>query len=242
MNKNKKLEQFNKGEIIIYKPEDGDGNFEVRFQKETVWLSIDQMATLFGRDKSVISRHIKNIFNDKELDKKSVIANFATTAADGKIYDVNYYNLDVVISVGYRVKSLQGVSFRTWATKVLKSYLLKGYVSEKRLLEIEEKFQKLQDAIVFLRKKSEAKLLEGQEKEILNLLADYSKTLTLLGQYDKNQLREVKGKKSEFILSYDHCKAVITEVKTRLIAKKEAGDIFGNEIEHKFESIIKNLY
>lgn len=110
------------------------------------------------------------------------------------------------------------------------------------MLEIEEKFQKLQDAIVFLRKKSEVKLLEGQEKEILNLLADYSKTLTLLGQYDKNQLKEIKGKRSEFVLSYDNCKTIIIEIKTNLVAKKEAGDIFGTEIEHKFESIIKNLY
>ena len=110
----------NKGEILIYKTEDGLTKIDVTLEDETVWLSLDQMAELFQRDKSTVSRHIKNIFKEGELVQSSVVANFATTAADGKRYNVDYYNLDVIISVGYRVKSLRGTQFRIWATKRLK--------------------------------------------------------------------------------------------------------------------------
>lgn len=243
MIKKKKIEQFNKGEIIIYKPKSGDIEIKVKLDNETVWLTQAQMAELFQKTIPTINEHIKNIFKEGELSEDSVVRNFRITASDGKQYSTNFYSLDVIISVGYRVKSQRGTQFRIWATNVLKKYLLKGYaVNEQRLLEAKDKFKELQNAIAFLRKKSKAKILEGQEKEILNLLADYSKTLTLLGQYDKNQLKEVKGKKSEFVLSYEHCQNVIAEVKLGLMAKKEAGDIFGNEIEHKFESIAGNLY
>ena len=111
----------------MYTTEDGVTKVEVTFDNETVWLSLDQMAELFQRDKSTISRHIKNIFVEGELSKNSVVANFATTASDGKVYQVDYYNLDVIISVGYRVKSLRGTQFRIWATKVLKEYMQKGF-------------------------------------------------------------------------------------------------------------------
>ena len=110
----------NYGEIIIYQTDDGLTKINVNMQEETVWLSLDQMAELFQRDKSKISRHIKKIFEEGELQRNSVVANFATTAADGKVYNVDYYNLDVIISVGYRVKSQRGVQFRIWATNVLK--------------------------------------------------------------------------------------------------------------------------
>ena len=113
-------------EIIMYQTEDGLTKIETTFESDTVWLSIDQMAELFQRDKSTISRHIKNIFNEGELTRNSVVANFATTAADGKTYQVDYYNLDVTISVGYRVKSLRGTQFRIWASNNLKEYMKKG--------------------------------------------------------------------------------------------------------------------
>ncbi len=113
--------------VLMYTTEDGVTKVEVTFDNETVWLSLDQMAELFQRDKSTISRHIKNIFAEGELNKNSVVANFATTASDGKVYQVDYYNLDVIISVGYRVKSLRGTQFRIWATKILKEYMQKGF-------------------------------------------------------------------------------------------------------------------
>lgn len=122
-------------EIIMYKTEDGLTKIETNFDGDTVWLSIDQMAELFQRDKSTISRHIKNIFTEGELERNSVVANFATTAADEKTYQVDYYNLDVIISVGYRVKSLRGTQFRIWANNVLKEYLKKGFAMNDDLLK-----------------------------------------------------------------------------------------------------------
>lgn len=125
----------NHGELILYQTEDGLTKINVNMRNETVWLSLDQMAELFGRDKSTISRHIKNVFSEGELDRNSVVANFATTAADGKTYDVDYYNLDVIISVGYRVKSQRGVQFRIWATDRLKEYLIKGFTLDDERLK-----------------------------------------------------------------------------------------------------------
>ena len=128
----------NKGEIILYQP-DNSIQMEVRIENETVWLTQAQMVMLFGRDQSVISKHIRNIFREGELDKNSVYANFAYTATDGKTYTVDFYNLDVIISVGYRIKSQRGTQFRIWATKTLKDYLLKGYAINYRLDNLENK-------------------------------------------------------------------------------------------------------
>ena len=123
--------------FIIFKTEDNKVEVDVRFQDDTVWLTLDQMAELFDRDKSTVSRHIKNIFSEGELDKNSVVVNFATTAADGKTYQVDYYNLDVIISVGYRVKSIRGTQFRQWATKRLNEYIRKGFtMDDERLKEL----------------------------------------------------------------------------------------------------------
>lgn len=123
-----------KREAIVFKNGELELQVEVSPEKETVWLSLDQMAQLFDKNKSTVSRHIRNIFVENELEKNSVVANFATTAKDGKTYKVDYYNLDVIISVGYRVKSQRGIEFRKWASSILKDYLIKGYaVNEKRL-------------------------------------------------------------------------------------------------------------
>ncbi|EKA87697.1 virulence RhuM family protein [Bacteroides fragilis] len=127
-----------KGEIILYQPDEAV-KLEVRLENETVWLSIDEMSSLFGRDISVIGKHIRNIFKEEELIKDSVWAKFAYTASDNKTYQVDYYNLDVIISVGYRVKSKRGTQFRQWANKVLKEYLLKGYAINQRIEHLENK-------------------------------------------------------------------------------------------------------
>ncbi len=124
-----------KSNMIIYTTEDGLTKIEATFDEDTVWLSIDQMAELFQRDKSTISRHIKNVFSEGELQRESVVANFATTAADGKTYQVDYYNLDVIISVGYRVKSKRGTQFRIWATNILKEYMKKGFALDDERLK-----------------------------------------------------------------------------------------------------------
>ena len=119
--------EANNDNMLIYQSEDGKIKIDVRFENETVWLSLDQMTILFGRDKSTISRHIKNIFEEGELQALSVVANYATTATDGKTYQVDYYNLDVIISMGYWVKSQQGTQFRIWATQRLREYIIKGF-------------------------------------------------------------------------------------------------------------------
>jgi len=234
---------LNKGEIAIYKNQQNEVELKVKLEKETVWLSLDQMTVLFDRDKSVISRHIHNVFQEKELDKNSVVAKSATTAADGKIYQVIYYNLDVIISIGYRVKSQNGVKFRIWASRVLKRYLIQGYaINEKRLLETQSKFRELQDVIRFLQKQSKKELLIGQGAEILNLLADYSKTMSLLGQYDKGNLLDKKGQKAKFIIQFQDCVKIIISLKKELVNKKEVGDLFGQERNESFSGIVATLY
>jgi hypothetical protein len=131
-----------KGEIVLYKAVNGEATLEVRLEQDTVWLSLNQIADLFRRDKSVVSRHFRNVFKEKELDRKSVVAFFATTAADGKTYQVEYFNLDAIISVGYRVNSKRGTQFRIWATTVLKDHIVKGYTAnERRLKELRQSLQ-----------------------------------------------------------------------------------------------------
>lgn len=128
-------EKVEKSNILMYTTEDGVTKVEVTFDNDTVWLSLDQIADLFQRNKSTISRHIKNIFSEGELSRNSVVANFATTGSDGKRYHVDFYNLDVIISVGYRVKSLRGTQFRIWATNILKEYMIKGFALDDERLK-----------------------------------------------------------------------------------------------------------
>lgn len=232
-----------KNKIIIYKPQIGNIEFRIKLDKETVWLNQEQIAQLFAIDRSVITKHLRNIFNSGELKKSSVCAFFAHTAKDGKIYKTQFYSLDAIISVGYRVNSKKATQFRIWATKILRDYLLKGYVvNEKRLTEAREKFYELQNAVNFLEKKSKIKSLKGQEQGILTLLADYSRTLTLLEQYDRRKIKGRKGEKSKFILGYEFCLDIIKQLKKELILRKEAGHIFGSEMDHRFEGVIKSLY
>jgi len=186
----------------------------------------------------------KNDFNKGRIAiYNSVVAKSATTAADGKIYQVVYYNLDLIISIGYRVKSQNGVKFRIWASRVLKQYLIQGYViNEKRLLETQNKFRELQDVIMFLQKQSQKELLIGQRAEILSLLADYSKTMSLLGQYDKGSLLDKKGQKAKFLIQFQDCVRIIIRLKKELVNRKEVGDLFGQERNESFSGIIAALY
>jgi len=217
-------------EIIIYQP-DETIRLDVRLENETVWLSIDQMADLFKRDKSVVGKHIRNIFKESELVKDSVWAKFAYTASDGKIYQVDYYNLDVIISVGYRVKSLRGTQFRRWATKILKDHLLKGYSLNKQFERIEDKLSKhdsdinkLQQSVDFFVKTSllprQGVFYEGQvfdadifvtkyilsAKKSIVLIDNYVDitTLEMLAKKGKNvQLKIVTSKKGNGLAQSD---------------------------------------
>ena len=161
-------------EILMYQTEDGLTKIETAFDGDTVWLSLDQMAELFARDKSTVSRHIKNIFEEGELRQNSVVANFATTASDGKTYQVDYYNLDVIISVGYRVKSLRGTQFRIWTNGILKEYLQKGFTMDDERLKGNgggNYWKELLDRIRDIR--SSEKVLYRQVLDLYATSADY---------------------------------------------------------------------
>lgn len=165
----------NRTELMMYQTEDGQTKIDVRMENETVWLSLDQMAELFQRDKSTISRHIRNIFAEGELDREAVVAKFATTASDGKTYQVDFYNLDVIISVGYRVRSLRGTQFRIWANSVLKEYLIKGFaMNDDRLKDTGGKdyFDELLERVRDIR--SSEKVFWRKVLDIYATSADYS--------------------------------------------------------------------
>ena len=176
-------------QIIIYEDTNGEVKLDVSLENETVWLSQKQLEVLFDKSKKTISEHIGNIFKEGELEKDAVVRNFRTTASDGKNYNVTYYNLDVIISVGYRVKSKRGTAFRIWATKVLKEYLINGYainqkrLEQKGLKELNETISLLKDTI----SKSELELSEA--KGLLDVILNYSRTWSLLQGYDEDSLK-----------------------------------------------------
>lgn len=237
-----KKEELKKGEIIIYNDSKSKIELKIQLEKESVWMTQSQIAALFDTERSVITKHLNNVFKTRELDKNSVCAIFAHTAQDGKTYKTQFYNLDMILSVGYRVNSKQATKFRIWATNTLRNYLVKGYaINEKRILEAKEKFKELQSSILFLQEKSKHELLVGQEQEILSLLADYSKTLTLLEQYDKEKVSLKKNGKGKFVLGYEKSSEIIKEIKKGLISKKEAGDLFGQENSYKLKAILGNI-
>ncbi len=233
----------NKSKLVIYKVDKNDVELEVSLWKDSIWLNQAQIADLFDIDRTVITKHLGNIFQTKELNKKTVCAIFAHTAADGKKYQTQFFNLDVVISVGYRVNSKKATQFRIWATKVLRQHILQGYtINEKRLLDVQSRFNELQGVIAFLQSKANKINSGSQELELLDLLADYSKTMSLLSEYDKGMLAKPKGKKDKYKLKYLICQKIISGMKKKLVEEKEAGNLFGNEIGRKLEAIIENLY
>ncbi|GBE37541.1 fic/DOC family protein [bacterium BMS3Bbin08] len=232
-----------KGEIIIYQTSKKEVELKVRLKKETVWLDAHNMAQIFGVNRPAVVKHINNIYKTGELDKKPTCSILEQVAADGKVRKMHLYNLDMIISVGYRVNSKRATQFRIWATDVLKKYIVQGYaVNKKKLLKERDKFRELQNTIVFLQEKAQKKQLKGQEKEILNLLASYAKTMSVLEQYDKENLKKPKGQRAQFVLEFHDCRRISAELKKDLINRKEASDLFGKETGGKFEGIVKNLY
>ena len=174
----------NKGQIILYQTQDGESKIEVTLANETVWLTADQMAELFQRNKSTISRHIKNVFESGELRQDSVVAFFATTASDGKVYQVAYYNLDMIISVGYRVNSNRGVQFRIWATQVLKEYLIKGFALNDELLKNAGKGNYFDELLARIRDiRSSEKVFYCKILEIYALSIDYDPQTEVTKQF-----------------------------------------------------------
>ena len=209
---------------------------EVNLKDETVWLTLDQMAELFKRDKSVISRHISNIFKEEELDKNSTVANFATVQNESGrtvIRNIDYYNLDIIISVGYRVNSKEGTKFRKWATKVLKDYMLKGYAINQKRLEYLEKTVKLID----IANRMDERLENNDAKEILKVIGEYSKALDLLDDYDHKTLKKISGKVDERKIQYNDCVDIINKLRFN-----QESSLFAVERDRGLESIIGNIY
>lgn len=225
-------------EIAIYQRQ--DGSIDVHLEHETVWLSLMQMSTLFGRDKSVVSRHLRNVFAEGELSRESVVANFATTADDGKTYQVDHYNLDVVISVGYRVKSPEGVRFRQWASRILKDYLVRGYALDRRRLE--SNADELEAALKLVRATLKSTELTAQASQgLAEIIVRYTQTFLWLQRYDEGLLTDPKGRTGGSLPSLDEALTGIAQLKIDLMAKGQASDLFGRVREDGLASILGNL-
>ena len=235
---------FNKDQIVIYKDKDGEVKVDVKLHEEMVWLNLNQLVELFGRDKSVISRHIKNIFKEQELELSSVVANFATTASDGKFYSVDYYNLDMIISVGYRVNSKKAVEFRKWASGVLKDYLLKGYCINHKKIMTKELDELKQTVLLLSNTLLNQNLVNETGSELLGLIRSYAKTWDILVKYDEDRLELPKSKTSVMgrELGYEEAKLAIMGLKTELSLQSEASNLFGQEHGKALDGIIGNLY
>ncbi len=213
-----------KAELVLFKTQDGNVKLKVQIENDTVWLTQLQISELFDRDRTVVTRHIKNIFSESELEEKSNV-HFLHIANSDK--PVALYSLDVIISVGYRVKSKRGVEFRKWANEVLKNYILKGYaVNNNRINQLGE--------IVRIMKRANNQLESGQ---ILDVIEKYTTALNLLDDYDHQKIKKPEGTKSTYVLKYDECKDVILKMRFA-----EESDLFGNEKDNSFESSINAIY
>lgn len=230
-------------QIIIYQTPDNQTQVEVQFEGETFWLTQEQIAILFERDRTVITKHLKNIFKEGELVEDVVCANFAHTtkhgALKGKTQEktVKYYNLDAILSVGYRVNSKRGTQFRQWATQRLKDYLVQGYaINQKRLEELGKMVQLIEQS-----GKTEALQLQ-EAKGLLDILSHYTRSFVLLNQYDSHNLQTDKlNENITYEIQYDEAKAAIAELKKQLIAKQEATELFGNEKDEGFRSSLQAI-
>ena len=225
-----------KNEIIIKKKQ--KVKLEVNMQDETVWLNTEQMATLFDRDYKTIRKHINNVL-EEELKDDKVVAKFANTTEHGAIagktqtHMIDYYNLDVIISVGYRVKSQNGIIFRKWANKILKDYMIKGYaINQKRLAYLEKTVH-----LIDIANRIDNRLENDDAKEILKIIGSYTKALSLLDDYDHKSLTKPTGNKDNRKITYEDCINII-----RKLQFNEKSDIFAIERDKGLKSIIGNIY
>ncbi len=228
----------NKKDIIIYQSKTGKIEFRGDFQRDTVWGSLNQIADLFGRDKSVISRHIKNIYKTKELKKEPTVAKIATVQIEGNRKtkrEIEYYNLDIILSVGYRVDSKKATQFRVWATKTLKQHLLKGYTINKK--QINKNYQSFMEAISNVR----AVLTEKQKvenKEVLELVNAFASTWFSLDAYDKEKFPKRTYSKKRVEITAEELQNVLQNLKKELKKKKQATELFGQERD---KEVIKGI-
>jgi len=231
------------GEITVYRTRDGRAAVDVRLEKETLWMDTHQMAKVFGRDRSVILRHIRNIYSTNELASVSTCAKNAQVAADGKVRQMDFYNLDMILSVGYRVNSRRGTEFRIWATNTLKDHLLKGYtLNEKRLKAQVDRLRELKSAVDIMGRIISRKVLTGGESEgLLKVITDYSFALSLLDQYDHQQLRlHGTTDTAGFVLTCEAARSAIARMAEKM--GSPAAGLFGREKDKGLESTIGAIY
>lgn len=213
--------------IVIFESEDKSVCISVQMTDDTVWLNRNQLAELFGRDVKTIGKHINNTLKEELSGDDSVVAKFATTAADGKTYQTEYYNLDVIISVGYRVKSKRGIEFRKWANRVLKDYIIKGYaVNNNRINQIGE--------VIRIMKRTQEQL---DSKQVLSVIERYTTALDLLDSYDHQNMTRPKGSEAVYVLTYEECRKLIDSMRFG-----DESDVFGNEKDDSFKGSIGNIY
>jgi prophage maintenance system killer protein len=226
-------------EIVLYQADDGRAELEVHLDQETVWLTQKQMAELFDKDVRTVNEHLKNIFKEGELAESSVVRKFRITAADGKSYNTAHYNLDVVISVGYRVKSLQGTRFRQWATHTLRNHIVEGYtLNEQRLREEKHKFEEMQRTIRLLsRTLANHELVTATGQDVLQVITDYAYALATLDRYDHGTLaiEETSGPAS-FMLEYEEAISIVHSM------KGDFDGLFGQEKDQGFKSALGAVY
>ena len=230
--------------IVLYNNPEGRPLIDVRLDEDTVWLSQAQMSTLFEKDLRTVSEHLRNVFKEGELAESAVVRKFRITAADGKMYNVSHYNLDVVISVGYRVKSRQGTRFRIWATRVLKDHLLRGYTFyEKRLIEQKQRWEEMQQTMGLLGRIIEKRVFSLDETDsLLQVIADYAKALDLLDDYDHQRLESPQGLQpstNATQLTYEMGKEVIEQLRDNT---KGASDLFGREKDNGLHGALGAIY
>ena len=226
-------------EVVIFQAKDGETKLEVHLAQDTVWLSQEQMAELFGRERSVITKHLRNVFKEGELEEPSVRAKYAHTASDGKTYQTQFYNLDVVISVGYWVKSKRGTQFRQWATWVLRDHIVKGYtLNEQRLREERAKFKEMQRTVDLLsRTLANQELVTETGREVLQVITDYAYALATLDRYDHGTLAvEATSGPAVFMLEYDEAIAIVQSM------KGDFDGLFGQEKDQGFKSALGAIY
>ncbi|MDR1678233.1 MAG: virulence RhuM family protein [Prevotellaceae bacterium] len=228
----------NKGEIIIYQTPDNEIQLDVRLEEENIWLTQAQIATLFGTKRQAITKHLSNIFKENELDKISVSSILELTATDGKVYRTNFYNLDAILSIGYRVNSKNATRFRIWANKILKDYIIKGYsINEKLKLE---QYNDLKQTIKLLSNVVKNKELTADEQQgLLQVITDYTYALDTLDKYDYQSLAiDGTTKKGKFRATYETAMSAIDVLRKKF----GSGKLFGNEKDRSFESSINTIY
>ena len=220
-----------KGEIVLYQTSDGKTALDVRLEQDTLWLSQKQLAVLFQTERSVITKHLRNIFRSGELDENSVCAKFAHTAEDGKTYQIAFYSLDATISVGYRVNSIRGTQFRIWATNVLRDHILNGYsVNKRRLKELRQSLKLVENVL------DRYDVTTDQAQALMRVVTDYSYALDLLDDYDHQNVTIRRTRKGRIKgVSYEEAVKIVAQLRQRF----RASDLFGKEKDASLEGSLR---